>query len=67
MGLFDEMKDMAGALEKAAAEHPDQVKAALGKLGAVVDEQTGGGHHDQIASASAKAEAYIDKNATPGP
>ena len=65
MGLFDQMKDMAGAVEKAAAEHPDQVKAALGKLEGVIDDQTGGSHHDQIAKAGAKAEAYIDKNASP--
>ena len=65
MGLFDEIKGLADAAEKAAAEHPDQVKAALGKLGDAIDSQTGGSHHDQIASASAKAEAYIDKNATP--
>lgn len=62
MGLFDELKDMAGAVEKAAAEHPDQVKAALSKLEGVIDEQTGGSHHDQITEAGAKAEAYLDKN-----
>jgi hypothetical protein len=65
MGLFDELKDMAGAVEKAAAEHPDQVKAALGKLEGVIDQQTGGSHHDQIAQAGAKAEEYINKNAAP--
>jgi len=32
LGLFDELKDMAGAVEKVASEHPDQVKAALAKL-----------------------------------
>ncbi len=63
MGLFDEVKDMAAAAEKAAAEHPDQVKQALGKLTDVIDEQTGGSHHDQIAKASQKAEEYIDKQA----
>lgn len=63
MGLFDELKDMAGAAEKALAEHPDQVKAALAKLEGVIDEQTGGSHHDQIAQAGAKAEQYIDKQA----
>lgn len=42
LGLFDELKDMAGAVEKAASEHPDQVKAALAKLEGVIDEQTGG-------------------------
>ena len=67
MGLFDEMKDMAGAVEKAAAEHPDQVKAALAKLEGVVDTQTGGTHHDEIAKAAAQADEYIDKNATPKP
>ena len=65
MSLFDELKDMAGAVEKAASEHPDQVKAALAKLESVIDEQTGGSHHDQIASAGAKAEAYLDSKATP--
>jgi ElaB/YqjD/DUF883 family membrane-anchored ribosome-binding protein len=66
MGLFDQMKDMAEAAEKAAAEHPDQVKSALGKLEDVVDEKTGGAHHDQVAQARAKAEQYIDEQAKPG-
>lgn len=61
MGLFDELSSMAGAIEKAASEHPDQVKQALGKLESVIDEQTGGSHHDQIQSAAAKAEAYLDQ------
>ena len=61
MGLFDEMKDMAGAAEKAAAEHPDEVKSAVAKLGEVVDDKTGGQHHDQIAQAQAKAEAFVDE------
>jgi len=65
MGLFDELRDMAGAVEKAASEHPDQVKAALAKLEGVVDDQTGGSHHDQIAKASVKANEYIDKKAAP--
>ena len=65
MGLFDELKDMAGAVEKAAAEHPDQVKQALAKLEGVSDDQTGGTHHDQIAKAGAKAADYIDKQGTP--
>ena len=65
MGLFDELKDMADAVEKAASEHPDQVKAALAKLEGVIDEQTGGSHHDQIAKAGAKAEAYLDSKTTP--
>lgn len=65
MGLFDQLKGMAGAAEKAASEHPDQVKAAIGKLEGVIDDQTGGSHHDQIAKASAKAEEYIDKNSAP--
>jgi ElaB/YqjD/DUF883 family membrane-anchored ribosome-binding protein len=64
MGLFDEMKDMADAAQKAAAEHPDEVKSALSKLEEVVDDKTGGQHHDQIAQAKAKAEAYIDERST---
>ena len=61
MGLFDEIKGLADVAEKAAAEHPDQVKAALGKLGDALDSQTGGSHHDQIVKATGKAEEYIDK------
>jgi hypothetical protein len=61
MGLFDELKGLADAAEKAISEHPDQIKTALAKLEDVIDEQTGGSHHDQIAAASAKADAYIDK------
>lgn len=65
MGLFDELKGMAGAAEKALSEHPNQVKAALSKLEDVIDEQTGGSHHDQIAAAGARAEQYIDQQAKP--
>ena len=61
MSLFDNMKDMAEAAEKAAAERPDEVKSALTKLEEVVDEKTGGEHHDQIAQAGQKAEAFIDE------
>jgi hypothetical protein len=67
VGLFDELKGMAEAAEKAAADHPDQVKSALTGLEGVVDKQTGGTHHDQIAQAAAKAEEYIDKQAKPAP
>lgn len=65
MGLFDELKGLAGAAEKALSEHPDEVKAALSKLEGVIDEQTGGSHHDQIATAGAKAEQYIDEQTKP--
>lgn len=63
MGLFDELKGLAGAAEKALQENPDQVKSALGKLAEVVDQETGGSHHDQIEKAQEKAAAYIDKQA----
>ena len=65
VGLFDELKGMTEAAEKAAAEHPDQVKSALQSLEGVVDQKTGGAHHDQIAAAADKAEEYIDKQAKP--
>ncbi len=65
MGMFDELKGMEAAAEKALSEHPDQVKAALGKLEEVVDKQTGGSHHDQIVNAGQKATEYIDKQAKP--
>jgi ElaB/YqjD/DUF883 family membrane-anchored ribosome-binding protein len=64
MSLFDNMKDMAEAAQKAAAEHPDEVKSALSKLEEVVDDRTGGEHHDQIAQAAAKAEAFIDEQSS---
>jgi len=64
MSLFDNMKDMAEAARKAAAEHPDQVKSALSRLEEVVDDKTGGQHHDQIAQAKAKADAYIDEQSS---
>ncbi len=67
MGLFDELKGMAEAAEKAASEHPDQVKAALNGLEGVIDKQTGGTHHDQIAQAASKAEEYIDKQGKAAP
>jgi ElaB/YqjD/DUF883 family membrane-anchored ribosome-binding protein len=56
---------MTEAAEKAAADHPDEVKSALGKLEDVVDEKTGGAHHDQIAQARAKAEQFIDERSAP--
>jgi hypothetical protein len=65
MALFDEITGMAQAAEKAAAEHPDQVKAALSNPEGVIDEQTGGSHHDQIVQAGNKAEEYIAKQAKP--
>lgn len=64
MGLFDELKGMAQAAEKAAEEHPEAVKSALGKLGEVVDTKTGGAHHDQVAAAEEKAATYIEEHAT---
>ncbi len=65
MGLFDELKGMAQAAEKAAEEHPEAVKSPLGELREeVVDTKTGGAHHDQVAAAEEKAATYIDEHAT---
>lgn len=67
MSLFDKLKGLEAAAEKAAAEHPDQVKAALAKLEGAADAKTGGTHHDQIAKAGAKAEAYLQSRNKPKP
>jgi hypothetical protein len=66
MGLFDELKGLAEAAEKAAEEHPDEVKMGIGKLAEVIDQQTGGQHHDQIAKAEQKADDYITGHAKGG-
>jgi hypothetical protein len=66
VGLFDELKGLAEAAEKAAEEHPDEVKMGIGKLAEVIDQQTGGQHHDQIAKAEQKADDYIDRHAAGG-
>lgn len=64
MGLFDELKGLAEAAEKAAEEHPDEVKMGIGKLAEVIDQQTGGQHHDQIEEAEQRASQYVDQHAT---
>ena len=67
MGVFDKVKALEAEAEKAAAEHPDQVKAALAKLEGAADDRTGGTHHDQIAQAGEKAQAYRDRKNPPQP
>lgn len=66
MGLFNKLKGLQAAAEK-AAEHPDQVKAALTKIEGAADAKTGGTHHDQIAKAGAKADAYLNSRNKPQP
>jgi hypothetical protein len=62
-GHFDELSGFAVAAEKSAADHPDQVEAAVQKLEGVVDEKTGGRHHGQVVQAGAKAEQSIARQA----
>ena len=60
MGIFDELSGLEQAAQKAAAEHPDQVKSAMDNLTKVIDDKTGGTYDSQIAQAAAKATDYID-------
>lgn len=64
-GSVHKVKQLEADAEQAAAEHPDQVKAALAKIEGAADARTGGTHHDQIARAGEKAQAYLDRKNPP--
>lgn len=59
MGFMDDAKNLAAQAQELAQAHPDQVKAALGKIEETVDDQTGHQHTDAIHNASAKAEGFL--------
>jgi hypothetical protein len=60
MGLADRLKDLRKTAEQTAVEHEDEIKQALQKAEATVDERTGGKYHDQMQKATAKADAMIE-------
>jgi MT0933-like antitoxin protein len=65
MGLFDKLKKTAAAAEKELADHPNQVREAMSKVGGIVDAKTGGTHHNQIVQAESKADEFIEKKVQP--
>lgn len=60
MGLADRLKDLRKTAQQTAVEHEDEIKQALQKAEATVDERTGGKYHDQMQKATAKADAVIE-------
>jgi MT0933-like antitoxin protein len=60
MGLADRLKGLRKTAEQTAVEHEDEIKQALKKAEATVDERTGGKYHDQMQKATAKADAVIE-------
>ncbi len=60
MSFRERLKVLTSRAEKTAAEHKDEIRQAMGKAEAAVDQQTGGKYHDQIGKADAKAEGYLE-------
>jgi MT0933-like antitoxin protein len=59
MGILDQLKGLLGKGEELAKEHPDQVKAALDKAEAVVDDKTGHKYDSQIHDGASKVAGYL--------
>lgn len=58
MGLFDNLKDVAGKAADLAGQHADKLDPLVEKVGDVVDERTDGkfaGHVDTAQDAAKKA------------
>lgn len=60
MGFGDTLKDLTKKAQDAAAEHQDQIRAAVQKAQVTVNQQTGGKYEEKIAKAGAKAEALVE-------
>ena len=60
MGITDRLKDVRKKAEDTAAEHKDQIQAAVEKAEVAADEQTAGKYHDQIAKAGSKVDEYVE-------
>ena len=61
---MDTLKGLFGKAETLAKEHPDQAKAAIGKVEGVVDDKTGNKYSSQIHDGAAKVEGMIDGGGT---
>ena len=61
MDISDRLKDLSEKAKDTAAEHKDQIRAAVEKAQRSADERTGGQYHDQIAKAGESVKSYLDK------
>jgi MT0933-like antitoxin protein len=59
VGISDRLKNLRKKAEDTAAEHEDQIKAAVEKAEGMADQRTEGKYHDQIAKAGAKVDDYV--------
>jgi hypothetical protein len=60
VGITDRLKDVRKRAEDTAAEHKDQIQAAVEKAEVAADGQTAGKYHDQIAKAGSKVDEYVE-------
>ena len=65
MGIMDTLKALLGRAEQVAKEHPDQVKAAMGKAEGLVDDRTGHKFTSQIQAGGSKAAELLDGEGKP--
>jgi hypothetical protein len=61
MGLSDKLKDLQRKAEDAAAEHKDQIKQTVQKVGEATDQRTGGKYSERIQKMSEKAGGLADR------
>jgi vacuolar-type H+-ATPase subunit E/Vma4 len=70
MGLSDKFKDLKGRAEvtaeelkakaqASAAEHSEQIHAAVEKVATTADQKTGGKYSDKIQQAGSKADGLV--------
>jgi ElaB/YqjD/DUF883 family membrane-anchored ribosome-binding protein len=60
MDISDKLKDLGEKAKETAAEHKDQIQAAVEKAEAAADKQTGGQYHEQIVKAGEKVQTYVE-------
>ena len=60
MGLKDRLKDLHGKAEGAVAEHRDQIKDTVQKVGDAADKRTGGKYSERIHKAQERAGGLVE-------
>jgi hypothetical protein len=60
VGLFDDVKKLAGEAKDAVADHDEQVIDGIDKVADLVDDKTGGKHKDTIEKAAGKAKGAVE-------
>jgi len=60
MGISDRFKELRTKAEAAAAEHSDQIHAAVEKVATTADERTKGKYTEKIQQAGSKATGIVD-------